>query len=117
MATLIKSSVVGVAGVASGRKVGAVTCVCDLRKKHEPKVNSLVKENLNKVMAIGSTDFKMLYEIVKDLDEMHKKKVDEITKKNKDGAGAGDKPSALVAIDEDGEEDTNENIFLDDDKK
>lgn len=62
---------------------GLVT-MCDAKKKFETKVSSRVKDNLNKLLVIGSTDFKLFYDIAKDLDEMHKEKVNKLFKKKQE---------------------------------
>lgn len=75
-------------------------CVCDLRKKYETKVVEKVKENFNKLLVIGSVDFKMMYEILKDVDAVHKEKFQSMTKKE-------DVKTEVEVVEE-----TNENIFL-----
>lgn len=82
----------------------SVRCVCDMRKKYETIVQKRVKENANKLLVIGTVDFKMMYEILKEVDNLHKEKFDEIFK-NKDAVEVtNEDESAATAY---------ENIFLD----
>lgn len=76
-------------------------CVCDLRKKYETKVVDKVKDNFNKLLVMGSVDFKMMYEILKDVDAVHKEKFNALTKRE-------EKKEEEDKVDET----TNENIFL-----
>lgn len=94
----MKSSIVASKPIS---KRSSVTCVCDLRSKYEAKVNSKVKENLNKILVIGTVDFKMMYEILQDVDALHKEKFDSFMKSMKE--------KVEVKAEDD---DTNENIFL-----
>lgn len=101
---MIKNSVM-MRSVSSRR--ASVTCMCDLRKKYEAKVQKQAKDNLNKVLVMGSVDFKMMYEILKDVDAIHKEKFDNIMKNMK----KEDKPADDVTVTVE-EDETNENIFL-----
>jgi hypothetical protein len=91
----------------SGTRRNSVTCVCDVRKKYEAKVQKQAKDNLNKVLVMGSVDFKMMYEILKDVDAIHKEKFDNIMKNMKQEDKVEDDVTITVEEDE-----TNENIFL-----
>lgn len=57
-------------------------CYCsDMRKKHEVTVSNRIKENVNQLLIIGSVDFKLMYEIAKDIDAFHKDKFEDIKRK------------------------------------
>jgi Tfp pilus assembly protein PilW len=74
-------------------------------KKWETKVSARVKENLNKATVMGAVDFKLMYEIIKEVDEFHRKSVQEMMNKPKT-----DDVVHPPQADEDSKE---ENIFLD----
>lgn len=84
-----------------------VVCVCDLRKKYEAKITSKVKENVNKILVMGTVDFKMMYEILKEVDEMHKDKLEAIMKGAKGEGERRSSPEVSIDGGDDGE-----NIFL-----
>ena len=52
-------------------------------KKWETKVSNRVKENLNKATVMGAVDFKLMYEIIKEVDEFHRKSVHDMMNKPK----------------------------------
>jgi hypothetical protein len=89
------------AAVAPRRRT--VSCVCDLRKKYETVVNDRVKENVNKLLVIGSVDFKLMYEILKEVDQFHREKAKSMMK------GSDDSAASTSSIDADSD---SENIFL-----
>ena len=74
-------------------------------KKWETKVSARVKENLNKATVMGAVDFKLMYEIIKEVDEFHRKSVHDMMNKSKN-----DDVVHPPQADEDSKE---ENIFLD----
>ena len=90
------------AAVAPRRRT--VSCMCDMRKKYETVVNDRVKENVNKILVIGSVDFKLMYEILKEVDQFHREKVKSMMK----GSDDSSTNSAIVVS----EDDDSENIFL-----
>lgn len=57
-----------------------VKCVCDARKKYETKISNRVKENVNNLIVLGSADFKMMYELLKEADTFHREKMNELMK-------------------------------------
>lgn len=89
------------------KRVSVVPCVCDSRKKYETRVSNRMKENVNKILVIGTLDFKMMYELLKDADAFHKEKFDGILQNVK-------LPITPEKKTED--EETNENIFLEEKK-
>jgi len=89
--------------VTSRRRM--VSCVCDMRKKYETVVNDRVKENVNKILVIGSVDFKLMYEILKEVDQFHREKAKSMMK------GSESDSASTSSIDADGETES-ENIFL-----
>ena len=74
-------------------------------KKWETKVSARVKENLNKATVMGAVDFKLMYEIIKEVDEFHRKSVHDMMNKTK--------KDDVVHPPQAEEDSKEENIFLD----
>jgi len=74
-------------------------------RKWETKVSNRVKENMNKLTVIGAVDFKLMYEIIKEVDEFHKKSMHDMMNKTK--------KDDVVHSQPDHEDSKDENIFLD----
>lgn len=81
----------------------------EARKKFEKERNVTLKENLNKVLAIGNNEVKEVGGFLKELDELHKKQLKDVFgswgKK-----GSSSSPISIKAAEEDARDD---NIFAD----
>lgn len=94
----------------------SVRCACDVRKKYESQVSSRVKENVNQLLLIGTTDIRMMYEFLKDADVFHKDKFEELKQKYQSNI-KDIVPVKFTQLNmKENEDNTNENIFLDSDK-
>ena len=91
-----------------------VTCVCDLRKKYESRISAKVKENFNKVLVMGSVDFKMMYEMFKEFDALHKEKMHSMFNKKEDRPDVVDAEPLSPDFETSSEasDDGDDNIFL-----
>lgn len=91
-------------------------CACsDIRKKHEVNISNRIKENVNQLLVIGTVDFKLMYEIAKDMDAFHKEKFEELKRKYQSTSNTAINIEKSIFV-QDNENDDSVNIFIDNDK-
>jgi len=79
------------------------------RKQFEKKRSESLKDNVNKLLAIASNDVKEYSAFFKELDEIHKKELEQFADKLKDKFSKSTKSNVTVVEVDD------ENIFIDKD--
>lgn len=88
------------------QRVKTFVSVCDMRKKYETNVNGRIKDNVNQLLVLGTTDFKMMYELLKEVDQFHREKIEELKVKYQG------KQNTSIITKPINDDTTNENIFL-----